>query len=56
MGGDISVPVDLQLSSSVDETVYFHNLQNTADNEHDQHWRRLPLRSPDGFEQPTVVV
>src|SRR5208283_61583 len=28
-GGDISVPVDLLLSSSVDETVHFHNQQGT---------------------------
>jgi hypothetical protein len=27
--GDVSLPIDLQLSSWVDETVYFHNLQNT---------------------------
>lgn len=27
--GDISVPIDLRLSSWINETVYFHNLQNT---------------------------
>ena len=27
--GDVSVPIDLRLSSRINETVYFHNLQNT---------------------------
>ena len=54
--GDVTIPIDLRLSSWINKTVHFHNVINGITDGPDRHGRRHDVRRPRRPELPTRIL